>query len=85
MESLIYVKCTADGKIMRKEVWFLGMCLYIEEWPDDTEELRRPVGFEQYPIEAPSEVEDDYYFPDETEYRLEKRNTIGFKTKNIDS
>lgn len=47
-------------------VMLFGLTVYETESINQTSDnTPRPVGFIQYPIEAPTEVEDDEYFPEE--------------------
>jgi len=46
---------------------FFGLAVYESQRRDERspEKRRRPIGFIQFPSDAPTEVEDDDYFPDE--------------------
>lgn len=67
MKSLIYKKTERNYKIRAERViiYVLGLCIYIHEYPMDAEEKRRNIGFNQFPSSAPTEIEDEDYYPDE--------------------
>ena len=67
MKSLIHKKTERNYRIKteREVIYFLGLCIYIHEYPLDTEEKRRNIGFTQFPSSAPTEIEDEDYYPDE--------------------
>ena len=58
-------KQSKHGKKERLEVFVFGICIYAHEYPIYSEESPRKVGFIQYPSDAPTDVEDDDYWPDE--------------------
>lgn len=58
-------KQSKDKKRQRLEDSVLGICIYAHEYPIYAEESPRNIGFIQYPSDAPTDVEDDGYWPDE--------------------
>lgn len=54
-----------SGDAERIVIYFLGICIYIHEYPIDRDTKPRNVGFIQYPSNAPTEVEDEDYYPEE--------------------
>lgn len=65
MKAIIYKKETALNGIYRTAVYFLGICVFVWESPDEKPKPHKPVGFIQYSSDAPTEVEADEFFPDE--------------------
>ncbi len=65
MKSLIFKKTSVIGDTERISLYILGVRVYVVERPFEAEEKRRPIGFVQYYSDAPTEVEDEDYFPEE--------------------
>lgn len=65
MKAIIYRQETAHNGIYRTAVYFFGICVFVWESPDEAPKRHKPVGFIQYPSEAPTEIEADEFFPDE--------------------
>lgn len=67
MKSIIHKKTERhkSGDTERIVIFFLGICIYIHEYPIDRDSRPGSVGFIQYPSDAPTEVEDEDYYPEE--------------------
>ncbi len=65
MKAIIYKKNTKEGKVYRTALYLLGVCVYVEEYPETEPTRPKPVGFIQFPSDAPTEVEDEDYFDEE--------------------
>lgn len=67
MKSLIHKKTQIhkSGDAERIVIYFLGICIYIHEYPIDRDSNTRNVGFIQYTRNAPTEVEDEDYYSEE--------------------
>lgn len=67
MKSIIHKKTERhkSGDAERIVIYFLGICIYYHEYPIYAEEKRRNIGFNQFPSSAPTEIEDEDYYPDE--------------------
>lgn len=59
MKSIIYKQHIVRGKVRSTSVYLFGVCIYCEEYPEQKPEQRKPVGFIQFPSDAPTEVEDE--------------------------
>lgn len=64
MKSLIFKKTSIVGDTERISLYILGVRIYVVERPFEIEKSR-PVGFVQFYSDAPTEVEDEDYFPEE--------------------
>lgn len=65
MKSLIFKKTSIIGDTERISLYILGVRIYVVERPFEKEQKSRPVGFVQFYSDAPTEVEDEDYFPEE--------------------
>ncbi len=65
MKAIIYKQNTKQGKVYRTALYLLGVCVYVEEYPDEGQPRPKPIGFTQFPSAAPTEVEDEDYYEDE--------------------
>lgn len=65
MRPIIKKRITESDNVTRIELTVFGICVYASECIDKIERSHRPIGFVQYPIEAPSEVADEDYYPEE--------------------
>lgn len=65
MKALIFKKTSVVGDKERISLDILGVRIYEVERPCEKEEKHRPVGFVQFYSDAPTEVEDEDYFPKE--------------------
>lgn len=66
MNAIIVKRLTLkDGK-ERRTISVCGICIYMSERPASNDDSRRPVGFIQFPSEAPTEVIDEDYYPEES-------------------
>lgn len=65
MKSLIFKKTSIVGDTERISLYILGVRIYVVERPFEIEKKSRPVGFVQFYSDAPTEVEDEDYFPEE--------------------
>lgn len=65
MKSLIFKKTTVIGNTERISLYILGVRVYVIERPFESEEKRRPIGFVQFYSDAPTEVVDEDYYPEE--------------------
>lgn len=65
MKPLIHKRTERNYKIKAERVviYILGICIYIHEYPIDSEQRLRNVGFIQYPSNS-GEIEEEY-FPEE--------------------
>lgn len=66
MKSLILKRTERNYKIRaeRVAIYVLGLCIYMHEYPMDTETKPRSIGFIQHPSSA-GDVEDEDYYPEE--------------------
>lgn len=64
MRPILYKREAVFDGIKQVTIRFFGLLIYAKE-SDIDECERRPVGFVQYPIDAPSYIDDDDYFNDE--------------------
>lgn len=63
MRPIIYKQIEESNGVERLSVRFMGLLVYVREYPIDDKSAKRPIGFVSFPIEAPSEVydyENDY-------------------------
>lgn len=65
MKAIIFKQQIKEGKVYRTALYLFGVCVYVEEYPEDEYNRPKPCGFIQYPSEAPTQVDDDDYFEDE--------------------
>lgn len=52
-------------EMSKTELIVFGICIYTSETIVRSDKTRRPLGFIQYPTEAPSDVVDKEYYPEE--------------------
>lgn len=66
MKSLIHIRTERNYEIKAERVVIrvLGLCIYMHEYPMDSETKPRSIGFVQHPSSA-GEVEDEDYYPEE--------------------
>lgn len=69
MKSLIYRHTTYKNNREETSIYVLGVPVFKRVVIDTEDRPRRACGFQVFASEAPTEVEDDYYFPDETELK----------------
>lgn len=65
MKAIIYRQETAEKGIYRTAIYFFGVCVFVWESPEEDRKPQKPIGFVQFPAEAPTEIEDEDYYPDE--------------------
>lgn len=65
MKAIIYRKETSENRVYRTAIYIFGIRVFVWESPDESERPRKPIGFVQFPNDAPSWIEDEDYFPDE--------------------
>lgn len=66
MKSLIYRHTTYRDNNEVTTIYILGMPVFKRVINDTEDRPRRSCGFQVFASDAPTEYEDDYYFPDET-------------------
>lgn len=52
-------------EMSKTELIVFGICIYTSETIVRSDKTRQPLGFIQYPTEAPSDVVDKEYYPEE--------------------
>jgi hypothetical protein len=67
MKSLIFKETTTNKNTETTKVYFCGICIYCEQYPTDEDKNRRPIGFVQYPNDAPGFIEDEDWFDEDDE------------------
>ena len=65
MKAIIFKQHTKEGKVYRTALYLFGVCVYVEEYPEDEHNRPKPCGFTIFPSDAPTQVDDDDYFEDE--------------------
>lgn len=69
MKAIIYKQNTKDKGVQREALYFLGICIYVREYPVYKPTPQRPIGFVQFPTEAPSWVEDEEYYDEDKHHK----------------
>ena len=67
MKAILKRTEVEHNNIISVRIEIFGLAVYESHCRDERspEKRRRPIGFTQFPFEAPTEVEADEYFPDE--------------------
>lgn len=67
MKAILKRTEVEHDNIISVRIELFGLTVYESQWRDERspEKRRRPIGFIQFPSDAPTEVEDDDYFPEE--------------------
>lgn len=66
MKPIIVKRLTLKDGVERRTISVCGICIYMSEHPTSNDDSRRPIGFIQLPSEAPTEVIDEDYYPEES-------------------
>lgn len=69
MKSFIYRHTTYRDNNEVTTIYIFGVSIFKRVVIDIEDRQRRTCGFQVFASDAPTEVEEDYYFPDETELK----------------
>ncbi len=67
MKAILKRTEVEHDNIISVRIELFGLTVYESQWRDERspEKRRRPIGFTQFPSDAPTDVEAEEYFPDE--------------------
>lgn len=65
MKPIIVKRLTLTNGVERLTFSVCGICIYMSEHPAINDCSRRPIGFIQFHSDAPTEVIDEDYYPEE--------------------